>query len=95
MTAANAAHKHYRTDYEYNAKTDAFYKLHVATAIEMQAKNRCLEEGAELMTTSSPEDVVQVHKMLKQFPDIGNYVLVASDGLQHESAEEAPVIYSE
>ncbi|XP_045542804.1 C-type lectin domain family 10 member A-like [Papilio machaon] len=95
LATASPRHKQYRTDYEYNSKTDAFYKLHIATATDNEAKSRCQEEGAELMTISSQDDVVQVHKMLKQFPDIGNYVLVASDGLQHESAEEPPLIYME
>ncbi|XP_013180725.1 PREDICTED: C-type lectin domain family 4 member K-like [Papilio xuthus] len=95
LAAANPRHKQYRYDYEYNSKTDAFYKLHVATATDNEAKSRCQKEGAELMTISSQDDVVQVHKMLKQFPDIGNYVLVTSDGLQHESAEETPLIYME
>nr|AFC35299.1 immunlectin A [Antheraea pernyi] len=88
---APARTKVYRSDYTYNKKTDAFYKLHIETRTERSATQVCSVEGAQLMIPSQ-RDIIQLHGMLKQFPDIGNYVWVGSDGKEHESAEETPII---
>ncbi|KAF9412713.1 hypothetical protein HW555_008857 [Spodoptera exigua] len=84
--------KQYRTDYEYNRKTDAFYKLHIETTPHYLVEQLCKVEGAELMVPRSDYDIEQMHGMFKKFPDIGNYVWVGNDGKNHESAEEVPII---
>ncbi|PZC84662.1 macrophage mannose receptor 1 [Helicoverpa armigera] len=84
--------KQYRKDYEYNPKTDAFYKLHIESARHWEVKDRCKVEGAEPMVPISDFDIMQVHAMLKQFGDIGKYVWVGDDGLSHDSAEEPAII---
>ncbi|KAL0894170.1 hypothetical protein ABMA27_014199 [Loxostege sticticalis] len=84
--------KRYREDYVYSADTDAFYKLHVDGASHDKAASICQAEGADLMVPTSIQQIAQVHGMLKQFPDIGDYVWVGDDGEAHESAEETPLI---
>ncbi|KAJ0180722.1 hypothetical protein K1T71_004126 [Dendrolimus kikuchii] len=84
--------KRYRTDYVYNSKTDAFYKLHTETKHEYKAKQYCEIEGAKLMVPASHYDIVQAHAMFKQFPDLGPYIWVAADGKSHESVEEQALI---
>ncbi|CAB3228734.1 unnamed protein product [Arctia plantaginis] len=84
--------KRYRSDYVYNYETDAFYKLHIESRRSWQVKDVCKVEGALLMTPNSDHDLVQLHLMLKQYPDLGDYVWVANDGEAHESAEEQPII---
>lgn len=83
--------KVYRKDYIYNKKTDAFYKLHIETLTQVATNDVCAVESASLMVPSR-QDIIQLHGMLKRFPDIGNYVWVAPDGKDHESAEEVPII---
>ncbi|CAH2073357.1 unnamed protein product, partial [Iphiclides podalirius] len=83
--------KQYRNDYVYNPKTDAFYKLHIEMVWIGRAQTVCQAEGAHLMVPNR-HDIVQLHGMLKEFPDIGDLVWVANDGLAHESAEEQQII---
>lgn len=52
-------------------------------------------EGAKLLQLASAEDAIQVHRMMKNFPDIGDYVWVIDDGQEHESAEEPAIINCE
>ncbi|XP_068629979.1 C-type mannose receptor 2-like [Battus philenor] len=84
--------KQYRSDYEYNYKTDAFYKLHTEWVPNFQAHSTCETEGAKLMAPTSPDDIGQLHGMLKQFPDIAEMVYVGADGLDHDPAEDHPII---
>lgn len=84
--------KQYRTDYEYNKKTDAFYKLHIESARFREVSKLCEVEGAQIMVPSSDHDIIQLHAMFKKYPDLGEYVWVGNDGHQHESAEEQPII---
>jgi hypothetical protein len=58
----------------------------------MEANRQCLLEGASLMQPSSHLDIMQLHGMFKQFPDLGDLVWVAEDGQEHESAEEPAII---
>ncbi|KAI5641738.1 lectin c-type domain-containing protein [Phthorimaea operculella] len=83
--------KQYR-DYIYNSKTDAFYKLHPESRDKYQATKICGIEGAKLMVVENQEDIVQVHGMLKKYPDIGEFVAVSSDGVNHDEADEKPII---
>lgn len=73
--------KQYRSDYEYNGKTDAFYKLHSEGARKRPAIAKCTEEGAELLKITSEEDLKQVRAMMKKFPDLTDPVIVASIGM--------------
>ncbi|XP_037295649.1 C-type lectin domain family 4 member M [Manduca sexta] len=84
--------KQYRSDYVYNKKTDAFYKLHIEGKRGWQVQKLCEVEGAKLMVPTTQLDIIQLHSMFKRFPDLGNYVWVAEDGHNHESAEEQPLI---
>lgn len=84
--------KRYRSDYVYNPDADAFYKLHIERRSNWKVKNVCQVEGAILMPPNSDHDLIQLHSMLKQYPDLGDYVWVADDGEPHESAEEHPLI---
>ncbi|XP_028157911.1 uncharacterized protein LOC114351067 [Ostrinia furnacalis] len=86
------SNKVYRTDYEYNRYTDAFYKLHIETANPVNAAKVCQAEGAVLMMPASQQDIAQLHGMFKKYPDLDNFVWVANDGQTHESAEEQPLI---
>lgn len=52
-------------------------------------------EGASLMVPTNEADIVQVHGMFKKYPDLGPYLWVASDGQDHESAEEPALITRE
>lgn len=84
--------KVYRSDYEYNGRTKAFYKLHTEARRGWDANNVCKIEGASLMNPDSQSDIVQLHGMFKRYPDLGDYVFVAQDGRDHESAEEPSII---
>lgn len=84
--------KQYRSDYVYNRKTDAFYKLHIEPRRRWFLDNLCKVEGAQLMSPRSNNDIIQLHSMFKKYPDLGEYVWVADDGETHESAEEEPLI---
>uniref|UniRef100_A0A2A4J067 C-type lectin domain-containing protein n=1 Tax=Heliothis virescens TaxID=7102 RepID=A0A2A4J067_HELVI len=84
--------KQYRKDYEYNNKTNAFYKLHIESARHWEVRSRCQVEGAEPLVVRSDYDIVQIHAMMKNFPDIGKYVWVGDDGESHDSAEEPAII---
>ncbi|XP_061383172.1 versican core protein [Danaus plexippus] len=84
--------KQYRNDYTYNKKTDSFYKLHTETLTFRKAKTVCEYEGAGILVLTSEYDVIQVHEMFKQYPDLDNYAWVAGDGKQHDSAELKPII---
>ncbi|CAG5051379.1 unnamed protein product [Parnassius apollo] len=92
LASSSSSNKQYRTDYVYNSKTDAFYKLHIETVWNNRAKSICQTEGASLMITASQQDIMQLHAMIKEFPDIGDYAWVGNDGLAHDSAEEQPII---
>lgn len=59
------------------------------------AQQTCGVEGAKLLQLASAEDAIQVHRMMKNFPDIGDYVWVNDDGQEHESAEEPAIINCE
>lgn len=91
VTARNS--KHYRSDYEYNAKTDAFYKFHPESTRQWSCNQICEIEGAKIMQIESHEDVVQTHGTFKKYPDLPNYAWVGLDGATHESTEEKPLIY--
>ncbi|XP_075969896.1 uncharacterized protein LOC142972559 [Anticarsia gemmatalis] len=84
--------KQYREDYEYNPDTNAFYKLHIESRQGWNVDNVCKVEGAELMSPATDNDIIQLHGMFKKYPDLGDYVYVANDGRDHESAEEQPII---
>ncbi|XP_053626056.1 macrophage mannose receptor 1 [Plodia interpunctella] len=84
--------KTYRTDYVYNRQTDAFYKIHIDGRGRRDAGNVCKAEGAKLMPPESDQDIIQVHSMLKKFPDLGDYVWVQEDGREHEAATEPKVV---
>lgn len=84
--------KQYRNDYIYNKKTDSFYKLHTETLTFRKAKTVCEYEGSGILVLTSEYDVIQVHEMFKQYPDLDNYAWVAGDGKQHDSAELKPII---
>ncbi|KAL4711973.1 hypothetical protein ACJJTC_011280 [Scirpophaga incertulas] len=92
ITAPPSTTKTYRSDYTYNRKTDAFYKLHTETATRIEAGKVCEMEGAALMVPSSHQDVVQLHGTFKQFQEIDNFVWVAEDGQEHEEPEEPAII---
>lgn len=79
--------RHEYRDYVYNKKTDAFYKLHIDNLNKWETKIVCRTEGADLMLPTTREDIVQVHGMLKEYPDIGRFVWVEDDGKVHDSAE--------
>ncbi|CAH0604910.1 unnamed protein product [Chrysodeixis includens] len=83
---------HYRTDYEYNRRTNAFYKLHIDAMRYGRSGDVCRVEGAQLMVPSTDEDIVQLHGMFKNYPDLGEYAWVGNDGQDHESAEASPII---
>ncbi|XP_073943665.1 uncharacterized protein isoform X2 [Choristoneura fumiferana] len=80
--------KQYRPDYEYNRKTDAFYKLHTDVAAKWIAVRKCTAEGATLVQVTSEEDTKQIHAMFKKYPDLGSYVLIGTTGGSHESIED-------
>ncbi|KAJ8722476.1 hypothetical protein PYW07_003656 [Mythimna separata] len=84
--------KQYRGDYVYNRKTDAFYKFHIETVRYYSVQRLCEQEGAQMMVPESNYDIMQLHSMFKQYPDLGNYAWVGNDGQKHESAEEQPII---
>ncbi|KAJ8725866.1 hypothetical protein PYW08_004049 [Mythimna loreyi] len=84
--------KQYRGDYVYNRRADAFYKFHIETVRNWQVSRLCEVEGAQLMVPQSDYDIMQLHAMFKQYPDIGNFAWVGNDGQKHESAEEQPII---
>ncbi|XP_072943791.1 asialoglycoprotein receptor 2-like [Epargyreus clarus] len=84
--------KSYRSDYVFNRKTNAFYKLHTESTAYREAEAACRTEGAKLMVPSSPLDIAQAHGLFKQFPDLGDQFWIGDDGRQHESAEEQPII---
>ncbi|KAL4711979.1 hypothetical protein ACJJTC_011286 [Scirpophaga incertulas] len=82
--------KKYRDDYVFNTRNNAFYKLHIEHVGYKRAQDVCQVEGGALMVASSIYDTVQVHGMLKNFPDIGDYVWIGDDGDEqvYEQAEE-------
>ncbi|KAJ0180723.1 hypothetical protein K1T71_004127 [Dendrolimus kikuchii] len=84
--------KIYRNDYKYNRKTDAFYKFHIEERRPWQAKDICKTEGASLMVPSSQADISQGHALFKEYPDIGPYAWIGSDGKSHDSVEEEALI---
>ncbi|XP_072944212.1 uncharacterized protein [Epargyreus clarus] len=86
LVATTQSVKQYRSDYEYNPKTDAFYKLHTEFASHEVAQNACKTENAKLMLPHE-RDIVQAHAMFKRFPDIGNHAWVGDDGEKHEIEE--------
>lgn len=92
MAPPPSVSKQYRTDYVFNRKTDAFYKLHIESRRYWQIADVCRCEGAEVMVPSTELDIIQLHSMFKKFPDLGEYVWVGDDGQKHESAEEQPII---
>ncbi|XP_060810814.1 macrophage mannose receptor 1 [Amyelois transitella] len=87
--------KQYRTDYVYNKKTDAFYKLHIESRDRWRAAKVCQAEGAELMDPDSDLDVAQFHVMFKRYPDLGNYAWVQDDGQAHADADEKIFVMGE
>jgi len=96
LTTPPRISKHYRSDYEYNHKTDAFYKFHAESRRGWSVQQVCEIEGSKLMLVETHEDVIQAHGMFKKFPDLPQHAWVAPDGKQHDSAEERPLIhYSE
>ncbi|KAM3963069.1 C-type lectin 11 [Aphomia sociella] len=84
--------KQYRTDYVYNKKSNAFYKLHIESSLRYVAGKICKMEGAQLMYPNTELDHIQVHAMMKQYPDIGKYVWVQEANESHESTEEQPIL---
>ncbi|XP_047988860.1 uncharacterized protein LOC125228365 isoform X2 [Leguminivora glycinivorella] len=94
LAAPPSQTKVYRTDYTYSKHTDAFYKLHSEMRSTYKAREICETEGAKLMVPLQ-QDIVQLHGMLKRFPDLGEYVLVESDRESHDpagSSDEEPMI---
>ncbi|KAI8434683.1 hypothetical protein MSG28_003215 [Choristoneura fumiferana] len=84
--------KQYRTDYEYNEHSDAFYKLHIETRSPERAEQCCQVEGAELMLPKTLRDIEQVHGMLKKYPDLGDIVMIASDKQEHDPVDEPALV---
>ncbi|XP_026329568.1 hemolymph lipopolysaccharide-binding protein-like isoform X2 [Hyposmocoma kahamanoa] len=82
----------YRTDYEYDQKTNAFFKFHIDEASLLRAKTICQLEGAELLVPKSKQDFSMAHGLFKRYPDLGDRVLIGNDGQKHESAEEDPLM---
>ncbi|XP_073943669.1 uncharacterized protein isoform X3 [Choristoneura fumiferana] len=80
--------KQYRSDYEYNKNTDAFYKLHTEGARLAYASNKCIEEGGELVRITSDEELVQVRAMIDKFPDLQDSVLVGPEANSDDDSED-------
>lgn len=86
-SVSEASDPHKYRDYVYNRKTMAYYKLHIEENDKYDSEIVCRVEGSALMLPTSAEDIAQVHGMLKEYPDIGNFVWIEGEA-EYDSIEE-------
>lgn len=76
----------FRSDYTYNPKTDAYYKVHVDQNQWSLAKSLCKVEGSRLMITTF-ENRVFAHSLYKRLIDIEDKFWVETkDEFEEEEA---------